>query len=621
VNSPVPRWWSQRFAPEGSQTATGVLRQLGVTGLDLVSILVRESVQNSWDARLTDRSDPIRVTFSLDRIGNRAVTWRKHLVGDHGNGPNLGGLESLKSCLTSNDYVLTISDRGTTGLGGPLRGNEVPAPGEVPNFAQFIRNVGEPRDRELGGGTYGFGKSIHYAFSRCSTILVRTRCEPDKTHPHRLIGAALGEVFDDTDGGERYTGRHWWGIIANDDVPDPILGTDVARYSDYLQLPDDDLAPGTDIVVIAPRMDLGDDGERIEPIELGQRIAAAIVWNLWPKFGSATRRQAIEFTVRVDGVEIPLPTIDEFPILSDFSSCLDDVSEMGLEGLGVQTRKSPPYIVGRLALRRTRGDFPRRNQVGDHGYVLDHKPFPAPINYVCRMRSAELVVDYLKTAQHSLDGIGYVGVYRASEQADHHFAVAEPPTHDSWQLASLTGVDKGVITAHRTFIKTKVEAFLEGSEGTASKSVQGLGRLASKLGSIISTGIGTAPSTKPGRSGGKKTPRKTKTTQITVPAHVEIVDGSPVVRATVNVAAGTTDMVVVSADTEIRLAGGRKEAASKAPTGASFSRIVRWLRPDGSDIREGSRLHLLPGEGGEWFVEASVVPDASVDISVSQEDL
>src|SRR5699024_5141794 len=154
-----------------------------------------------------------------------------------------------------------------------------------------------------------------------------------------------------------------------------------------------------------------------------------------------------------------------------------------------------------------------------------------------------------------------------------------------------------------------------------SKSVRGLRRLASQLGSIISTGIGTAPSTKPGRSGGKKTPRKTKTTQITVPAHVEIVDGSPVVRATVNVAAGTTDMVVVSADTEIRLAGGRKEAASNAPTGASFSRIVRWLRPDGSDIREGSRLHLLPGEGGEWFVEASVVPDASVDISVSQEDL
>lgn len=619
MSTSVPRWWSQKFAPEGSQTATGILRQLGLTGLDLVSILVRESVQNSWDARVAGRDGPIRVTFSLDRIGNRAVTWRQHLIGDSGSGPNLGDTPSLKSCLTSNDYILTISDRGTSGLGGPLRGNQVPKPGEVPNFAQFIRNVGEPRDQELGGGTYGFGKSIHYAFSQCSTILVRTRCEPDKTHPHRLMAAALGDVTEI--GAERYTGRHWWGLIADDDVPDPILGEDVARYSELLQLPDDDPDSGTDIMVIAPRMKLGDDESVIAPTELGRRIAAAVVWNFWPKFGSASRARAVDFTVLVDGVPIPLPRIEELPVLADFSSCLDEIRENGTNGSGVQTRASAPHIVGSLVLRRTRGDFPRKRDIPEHGYVLDYKPISAPIGYVCRMRAAELVVDYLKTTPHSLDGIGYVGVYRASEQADRHFAMSEPPTHDSWQLASLTGVDRGVVTSHKTFITKKTEDFLEGNQGSASKTVRGLGRLASTLGSIISTGTGTGPSPKEGHSGGGSNSKKRTATRITVPPHVELVDGAPVVRATVNVTTDATGMIVVKAETAIRLADGRKELATNAPIGAAFSEILRWLRPDGSDVRQGASLLALPDEDGEWIVEASVVNDASVDIHVAQEDL
>ncbi|WP_173041125.1 hypothetical protein [Phytohabitans flavus] len=44
-----------------------------------------------------------------------------------------------------------MSDRGTVGLGGPLRAGQRPSDSERPDFVQFIRNVGEPSDHEFGG--------------------------------------------------------------------------------------------------------------------------------------------------------------------------------------------------------------------------------------------------------------------------------------------------------------------------------------------------------------------------------------------------------------------------------------------------------------------------------------
>ncbi len=47
-----PRWFSQPYPPEGASAAEGIRNQLGRPELDLLTILVRESAQNSWDARL-----------------------------------------------------------------------------------------------------------------------------------------------------------------------------------------------------------------------------------------------------------------------------------------------------------------------------------------------------------------------------------------------------------------------------------------------------------------------------------------------------------------------------------------------------------------------------------------
>ena len=213
----MPRWWSQRFAPEGSAAADGIKKQLGQPKLDPLTVLAREAAQNSWDARAG-----LEVRFSIDisRLGDRAAVWQENF---ESNLPAASGLFQ-KTEWTPETLVMTVSDRGTVGLGGPARANARVEEDERPDFVQFLRNVGEPRNQSLGGGTYGFGKGIYYSVSRASAILVDTHAV-DRKAGRRVMGAAMTHKW--MDGNEVYTGRHWWGDVV-DDVPDPVTGVEAA---------------------------------------------------------------------------------------------------------------------------------------------------------------------------------------------------------------------------------------------------------------------------------------------------------------------------------------------------------------------------------------------------------
>lgn len=48
------KWWSQPVAAEGSSASEGIRRQLGKPKLDPLTVLVRETAQNSCDAAVGD---------------------------------------------------------------------------------------------------------------------------------------------------------------------------------------------------------------------------------------------------------------------------------------------------------------------------------------------------------------------------------------------------------------------------------------------------------------------------------------------------------------------------------------------------------------------------------------
>src|SRR5689334_16197814 len=116
------RLYSEPYSPTGNVTSEGVLNQLGRPKLDILAVLVRESVQNSWDARLID-NPPLRygiagwtLSSSQRELLNNRI-FRERLLGSE--------LDSVLS--NSNDlHVLAIYDRGTEGLGGPTRADKPP---------------------------------------------------------------------------------------------------------------------------------------------------------------------------------------------------------------------------------------------------------------------------------------------------------------------------------------------------------------------------------------------------------------------------------------------------------------------------------------------------------------
>ena len=101
------------------------------------------------------------------------------------------------------------SDRGTTGLGGPTRA-DAPDDGSLRDYIAFVLNVGEPRDNDYGGGTYGFGKAAFFISSQAHAIMVSSQCDDGYGGiESRLIGCALGESYSTKEA--NFTGRAWWG--------------------------------------------------------------------------------------------------------------------------------------------------------------------------------------------------------------------------------------------------------------------------------------------------------------------------------------------------------------------------------------------------------------------------
>src|SRR5690625_3120706 len=160
---------SERVAPTGSASADGLKKVMGAPALDRLSVVVREAVQNSWDARLREPGDPgIRVHFNYRSLTGPQGERLRSAIGQDLPESSFGN--DLSRIL--NDLPLTvleIADYGTVGLAGPEHADDPVAPGQPTHFVDFIRNVGKTHE-QVEGGTYGVGKASFYALSKASTI-------------------------------------------------------------------------------------------------------------------------------------------------------------------------------------------------------------------------------------------------------------------------------------------------------------------------------------------------------------------------------------------------------------------------------------------------------------------
>ncbi|HEX2092241.1 MAG TPA: hypothetical protein VHG28_07550 [Longimicrobiaceae bacterium] len=414
--------WSEPFPATGGVTAIGVKNALGRPRMDLPTLLVRETVQNSWDAGERTGIRPIRFQIDAWTMEGEMLEVLRTAVLAGGPVPGL----PLSSVLEGRVLpVIVISDRGTAGLGGATRADIVTE--DASDFADFVRNVGRPPDKQRGGGTYGYGKAVLFLASSASTIVAYTRCVVEGRSESRLVVIGLGEPFSvPVDGGERlYTGRHWWGVLDPEAGVEPITGNTADEIATQIGLPSFDGDHGTSIMIVG-----ADFGE----LDLAAAVAEmreAILWHCWPKMlASEAAPCDMEFHLSFAGDPQPVPLPTDHPELKAFVEAYRVSS-------GLETRS---VISSRLEIIRSERP---RNELGRLGIVqvfrdprlpdrVAGRPFEGPAHHVALMRAPRLVVTYVPGPEPPVQGVAWAGAFIVNDNLDRAFAAAEPPSHDDW---------------------------------------------------------------------------------------------------------------------------------------------------------------------------------------------
>jgi hypothetical protein len=598
-------WYSERFPAGGALAATGMLNQLGRPNLSLIEVLAREAIQNSWDARFGRATVDFRVDGWSCPSEQQLEIEKLLRTGLPSEGLALGN--ALKSEALK---LLVVSDRGTTGLGGPTRADVEYLADEPRDFVGFIRNVGEPRDKKLGAGTFGFGKSIFYLFSKARTVVAYTRCRTAGGFESRFIGYAIGDEYRVREGNmfRPYTGRHWWGV-PRDGVQEPLLGPDADEAASVFGLPRfNELETGTAVVIIDPTIE--------DPTADMSAIAWAITWHAWPKV--VATEPTMTFKVSWDGEEVLVPDPVKTPPLDAFVSAY----RRRESGEGVDCA-NPSARLGRLSLER------QLVRVHRPTYPASFTPpITSPVHHVALIRAPEFVVKYFAGDPLPGDVAEYSGVFMADAEVDGTFARAEPPTHDDWIAAQLTGHDKRFVRTLFSHLKDRLRVFARPvvSDVVSTHGIP-LGAASAEFAGLVASahasGATTTPSMPVGRGRGQggpghrggPGPGDTKVAQRQSPAGSIEELGEPYYGIFED------DRVLLFPFRVLRAAPGayavarlgigideNQQTEQESPEGSSQPGLVGWLGPDGATVR-GDELQTQGRIGQIWHAAVAPVPD------------
>lgn len=514
------KWIAQRNASAGDFIGNAFLRLLdpssGDSSVSEPELLVRESAQNSWDARKTDLKTPVEMSFhvvTLDKGGRTHAAFAKFFEGcpalAKGRRAKAGDLPELARRLQSERLVvLHVRDVGTWGLGGPVDASvAVSEPGSN-RYVKFMLNVGDANTNVEAGGAFGLGRSVFWRMSECRTVVVYSRCKVGRSIESRLVGLTLTDGFEL--GGINYTGRHWW---TDTEAGRPMVGTDADDWARRLGIEEyGSDETGTTVLVVAPWCPAGSD-------DLAQAIARSIELHLWPKYVDVPERDpraTMDFSVSVDGSDVEVRGREQLAgtVLASYVNCFTRLHRLERERskeaesesivksspLRYEFRKnSHPRNLGRLVMTV---DASAVGAPADVDVEDDEHAF-APVisariallaNHVALLRTPELVVCYKKVPRTLNLPERLVGVFKSSTEANEYFRRSEDSSHGSWSSARMKTdgvvVDKFNKTLEKQITTWYQTAPTEVGGGTGKLAI---GQVANALGewfSALGRGVG-----------------------------------------------------------------------------------------------------------------------------------
>lgn len=572
----------------GSGDAQSLQNAMGKTSLDMWNVLLRESLQNSWDARSGEQ-----ITFDISEKALSVEETSTLLNNVFAELPPEGASVHIRQKVTRGQIrVLTISDYGTRGLEGPVRANVEPSPGERSDFADFIRNFGRSHSKGLEGGTYGLGKGVLYSASQLGLCLVYSQPMINGQVEPRLIAVSGGDP-DYSYQGLKYTGRNWWGVIAEDGIVDPLQGIDarVLAMSVGMPVPDSD-ETGTCIMIIAPQMYSENEGDVALDARVRALREAAVLW-AWPHALDRGKGPNIEFRFSIDGRTLEsIRPLDE-PSVRQFAKAYLDVvpwrsgqsgPPMGLTKGEEICSLNPKKLLGHLVMRHSLVDSSTERQLE---------------NTVALMRGPRMIVKYMPVSAAPAEG-SLFSVFVVSDEVENDFAKAEPVTHDDWIASKNQAPRKANFV--NIALKRVRDVFMalhnDSARATSDRDVQGASHISSALGTLVGSFMGSgttttvAPNVSPNSEsqvGGRRA-----VARLAKPPRLMMISSKPHVGFTYTIAGGKTgEQFRVIPSARVVVDGGGSERDDSRPLAGGFPEFAGWLI-DGGEVLQADLCVQIP---------------------------
>ncbi|MGP0224475.1 hypothetical protein [Paenarthrobacter sp. NCHU4564] len=551
---------------------------IGRTSLDLWDLVLRESLQNSWDAR-RDVNGPI--SYAVDEY-NMTVAQTDVLTKEifAELPPHCQCTDLMRHVFDRRLRVMVISDSGTKGLGGPVRGH-LAGSGERRDFVDFVRNLGRSTAKGLQGGTYGLGKGVLYKASKVGTCLIYSQTFHEGAIQPRIIGVSGGDG-DYDDGGLRYTGRNWWGVLGDDAIVDPLVGEAARELATRLGMPIPEANnTGTSIMILAPENEGYEAGlDRVQAM-----AAAALKW-AWPHAVDTGQGSNIRFSFTADGVEVPAPN----PLLSQ------DYKEFASAYIEGRKRILDPEYAADWQTTFTRIESKRPHKfLGLLVYRVSSSPESTSSeleNTVALLRAPRMVVKYMPVAAQP-KGIPTYGVFIAAHDMDQTFAKSEPVTHDDWvyQRASVSKNSANPVRIALERIRDTFKSLaVEGVQASGGVASRGTSRVSASLGSLLSgfTGNGAEQQVERESRPGTGRQRKARVKQVAEPGLL-YTDHGIAVRYSFGVVGGRNgELVDLNVSAHVITESGANEGA--IPASAETPAFLGWEADGRLDPRPKLRI-------------------------------
>ena len=601
---------SEKYSHYGNISADGIQKLLGTPNLDRLQTVIRETVQNTWDAR-NEEYVPNYSVHLRELAKDELDTFKNRIFRDLPNGDVNKGINRFFE--NKNHWVLEISDYGTTGLGGATDPSLVPEE-ESTDFVDFMRNIGTPRDTDKGGGTYGYGKSCLYSFSQCSTILVDTATRYKGKNTRRLMGCRIDHRFDIKTGDDkgRYTGRHWWGVPQGEGIS-PVTGLHAEELSMNAGLTERDSTEyGTTIAILEPDVDTENPEKAINA------IAHALLWNFWPKMivDKESKQSGMEFELWLNGERQELLSPDDCPPLNIYADAMRKIKAGESEAI---LCGSPKKLLGQLAIVKAPIECRHVEFGGD-----SETSFPDVIHHVALMRPAELVIKYLEGP--ALPGRGeWAGVFICDEdnEVESAFAASEPPAHDDWVPGNLPkGHGKTYVRIGIRNIQREVDRTIGSSKRDVESGNIPMSKAANFLGEMLTAvkgdRLGAGGKSKETGKGGKKQSSKISISDVRFEKHAVIAD-SPCMIFSFCINGPVGNLVRLHSKPGIVLDGG--QVADKTPSG-ECPEVKVWYNDNYNVIEKDTEYLDYEIIGNDRLLTAISLPEnVALSLNVTAEEV